>query len=175
MKLNRINGNMKFLCINSLFINKNNIVVISSLILFTAITNIFILFICDLFVNELNLQTIKDFLFMLYGTNTLNVESTQDISIKEYYSYNNKVSIFSTFIDLFNKSSSTFKYFPSHFQSSPPYLFINQSDLIVSNITLIDTISYNQYLILEQYNSSLNNLLNDICNILLEYSQGSSI
>jgi hypothetical protein len=143
--------------------------------MFTAISTVLITFSVNLLTDGFDILIIGDPSFMPCGTNPLNAEITYNPFIKQDSSYNSKVSIFSSFIDLFNKSSSMFKYFPSYFQSSSSNLFRNQSVLEINNVTLIEIISYNQYLILEHHNNSLNNLLNDLYIIIMEYKQNNSV
>jgi hypothetical protein len=153
------------------FSKKEKLIFLSFLLLIVIINMILILFCLNLLINNLRLSG-EDYLFIVLEKNIM---SNEVISyIQQDLSYNKNVSVFNSFIDLFNKNSSRFKFFPSYFQSSPPNLFINQNN-IINNTTLLKSIGYNQYFILEHLNYSLNNLLHDLCKILLEYKQSRII
>lgn len=78
--------------------------------------------------------------------------------------------IFAPFIDLFDKSNSSVKYFPSYFTSVQFNLPVNSYNLPVDDSNIVKTISYKQYFILEYYFNKWTSLLNDLNDIVLEYS-----
>jgi hypothetical protein len=101
---------------------------------------------------------------------------------------NNSISLFDSFIDLFKKTPSVPRYFPSYFQpfanlnnniltnKTISLLCINEIEVDVPNLVIVkEVISYNQYLILEHHNNHLNAILKDLCKILLEYRQSNSL
>lgn len=159
---------------NLLFI-RENIIIFSILVLFTAISTVLIFFGFDLLLGNFNPPIEEDLMFITYNKNLINNEAAY-YSVKQKISYSDKVSIFNPFVDLFHKSCSTYRYFPSHFQVVT--LIDCKDDILVNNTTSCITkefMTYNQYLIHEYHNNLLNDLLNDLCKILLEYKQNSSV
>lgn len=159
---------------NFLFI-RENINIFSVLILFTLISTVLIFYGFDLLFGNFNMPIEEDFIFITSNKNQINNEAAYFL-VEQKISYNAKVSIFNPFIDLFHKSCSTYRYFPSHFQVV--MLIDYKDDMLVNNTTPYITrefMTYNQYLIHEYHNNLLNDLLNDLCKILLEYKQNSRI
>jgi hypothetical protein len=187
MRLNKNNNNINSVDSSSLFLSKENITIFLFLILFTAISMILISFCFDTLLDSFSQLQGEDSLLREGNICSMSPEVTSCLSIKRDSSKNG-LNIFNSFIDLFNKSHSSYRYFPSYFQ-----IFMNNNSFILSNkaITLLsidenkvdpqnlviakEVISYNQYLVLEHYNKSLNDLLNDLCKIVLEYRQSNSL
>jgi hypothetical protein len=185
----KINNNIKPVNSSSLSITKEDIIIIFFLVLFTAISVILISFCFDTFIGSFSQSFGEDYLLKKDNICPINSEVTSCVSIKrDIDTDKNGLSIFNSFIDLFNKNHSRHRYFPSLIQTSA-----NLNSNILSNkaITLLNTdeiienpqnlaiakevISYNQYLILEHHNNHLNALLNDLCKILLEYTESNNI
>lgn len=143
------------------------------LVLFTAISTVLIFFGFDLIFGNFNLFREEDFLLIAHNNNQIG-EGFTCLSMKEELKYN-KVSIFNPFIDLFNKSHSTYRYFPSHFQvlalEGYDNISINNNTSFYDLLIIKEAISYNKYLILEQHNNYLSDVLNDLYKIILNYKQ----
>ena len=167
MEFNNINNNLLFI--------RENIIIFSSLVVFTAISTILIFFGFNLLFDNFNLIIEEDLIFISSNNNQINNEITY-LFIESGLNNSNKTSIFNPFIDLFNKSCSTYRYFPSHFQAL--MLIKYKGDILIDNSTSYigkEVMTYNQYLIQEYHNNLLNDLLNDLCKILLEYKQNTSV
>jgi hypothetical protein len=78
------------------------------------------------------------------------------------YDYNKKSSIFNPFIELFYKNN----YYPSYFIKEDIKLNNFNTNLSLSNIIL-----HKQYCRLDYTNNSVNELLNDLAEIIREYSK----
>ena len=141
----------------------------------------------DILINNFGQSGGKDLLLMEENICAISPEVTSCFSIKRASS-NNDLSIFDSFIDLFNKNPSGYRYFPSYFQTlvnpNSNFLIIKPITLLSTNETTVnpeylsitkEVISYNQYLLLEQHNNHLNAILNDLCKILLEYRESNNI
>lgn len=189
IKFTNFNSDSKFINLINMFFTytKKDIVIFSLLILFTALSTILISFSFDLLVNGFY-PVEKDFLSTFYNDSLVNNKAVTIIFSKHGPYYEDKIFIFNPFIDLFHKTHSTYRYFPSYFQITrgyKDYKMINKTlasshlnetiiDLQNSNMTR-EIIDYNQYLTLENENSRLNNLLLDICRIIIEYEQNNSL
>lgn len=187
MKLNNVNNNAKLVKKHSLLFTRENFIIFSFLTLFTALTTVLITLSFDLLFDNFNLIE-KDIFLIAFRDNQINDKVASLISVKQDLSHNDKISIFNPFIDLFDKTHSTHKHFPSYFQiavSNKDYIMVNNTIVSSSiNKVMVDTqnsniieklINYNQYLILEQHSSCLNDLLLDICKLILEYKQYNNI
>ena len=173
MKL--FNRNKRCIVTNYFLLVKENIAIFSFLVIFTAISTIFIVLSSDLLVNGHDSFVFagKDFSLMPCDSNCI---SNRVIPLEqELNNPSNRISIFNCFIDLFQKDNSKHKYFPSYFHSlGPQYkhnmfvLIISRDHLLVSRVAE-EVMTYNKHLILESYNDTLIDLCNDLCNIVLEY------
>ena len=181
MKLSNTNKNIKPVNLNNLLLSLQKLTIFSFLILFTAINTVLISFYFDIFVNNLIQWDVEDPLLIVN-------EVAPGFSIQGDLN-TNRISIFNYFMNLFNKSHSKYRYFPSYFQvyvGHTDYILINKvithsyigEDIVINiwnSVITKEVMSYNQYLILEHYNNNnLNVLLSDICKILLEYKQNNS-
>jgi len=170
MKFNYTSNNVKLIKINNLVLTRENAIIFFFLILFTTISTILISFCFDTLFNSFGQSDKDSFLLKTGDTYTLTSEAISCFSVKQDLN-NNK---FNFFIDLFQKNPSVYKYFPSYFQT-----FVhNKNDIIVNEISsfiIKEVVSYNQYLILEYHNNKLNDLLDDLCKILLEYKESNSL
>jgi len=187
MELLNFNNNIKPVNSNNLYFTKNNLIIFSCLVLFTAINMVLIFFCFDILINNLNQYDEENSLLKEENICLIAPEITSCLYMKRDLS-NNGLSIFDTFIDLFNKNSSRLRYFPSYFQTFTNYsgnilinkpitlLCISQTEGDLRNFTIAkEVISYNQYLLLEHHNNHLNAILNDLYKILLEYRQSNSL
>ena len=174
MKLKNFNYT-KPIKVNNLIITKENVIILFSLVLFIAISTVIISLIIDTIINSFNLLGEINFLSNEYENHLINNKTTSCLVIKqEVIKY--RVSIFNPFIDLFHKSHSSYKYFPSYFQTFALIDYRNNimtsKNIPCSDFLIIkEIISYNKYLILESQNNDLNVLFNDLCRLLLEYKQ----
>jgi len=149
------------------------------LIVFSAINMFIILLISDLFVNGIEFLR-EDFLLTKYNNFLDNENCYTSIYSPKTLIYikqdlnNNKFYIFNTFIDLFDKNHSTFKYFPSYFQNLNwlGELKYNNNN---NNINVIENVKYNQCFIREYYNNSYNNLLNDLYKIIMDIYEDTEL
>jgi hypothetical protein len=187
MKLNNFNNNIKPVGLNYLALIKENIPIFSCLILSILLNIILISFCFDTFINNFD-QLTREYCFLKENIICpINFENTNFLYIKQD-SGNKGSSIFNSFIDLFNKDYSKCRYFPSYFQTFTNHTdsilinkfvtlpCINETRMDLRNLVIAkEVVSYNQYLILEGQNNHLNALLNDLCNILLEYKQRNSL
>jgi hypothetical protein len=160
---------IKNIGINNLVVIKENILIFSILVLFTTINTILISLCLNLLSENIYLLKEVDFLLNEYE-NPLLKNRTISCSV-----FNHKASIFNPFIDLFHKSHSTYKYFPSHFQVLVGYkndLLINKNVYQIPETTSYiarEVLCYNKYLILEHHNFTLNTLINDLYEIVSDY------
>jgi hypothetical protein len=156
-----------------------NIIIFSSLALFTAISTILIFFGLDLIIDNFNLLIEEDFLLIKCNNDQINNEMVYS-HMKQETGYNRKTSIFDPVIDLFSKSNSTYRYSPSYFQVFDLGKYKN-SILLENNklgchlVPIKEALTYNQYLILECHNEYLNDVLNDLYRIILDYKQDNSL
>ena len=168
--------------LRSLYLTKENITILSFLVLFTAISMILISFCFDTLVGTFSQLGEKDYLLRESLICPIIPEINSCFPMKRDLS-NNDICIFDSFIDLFNKS-----YFPSYFQTFTSYNGNIVTNKVITSVCTDETrvdlqnlaiakeiISYNQYLILEHHNNHLNDLLNDLCKILLEYKESNSL
>lgn len=173
MKFNHTNNNVKLIKRNNFFLTRENAIIFFFLIIFTAISTILISFCSDTLFNSFSQLDKDGFLLKTGDTYTLTREAVSCFSIKQDLN-NNKLSVFNFFIDLFQKNPSVYKYFPSYFQTFVHY----KNDAIVndtSSFIVREVVSYNQYLMLEYHNDKLNDLLKDLCKILLEYKGSNNL
>jgi hypothetical protein len=188
MRLNNSNDNIKPVNSSKLCFAKENIIIFFYLVLFTAISMVLISFCSDILINSFSQGDGENSLLKEENICLIAPETIPCLSMKRDLGKNG-LSIFDTFIDLFNKNHPGYRYFPSYFQ---PFT-TNHTDSILSNkpITLLcinetegnlrnlaiakEVISYNEYLLLEHHNNHLNAILNDLCKILLEYRQSNSL
>lgn len=172
---------------NYLTFIKENMPILSFLILFIILNIILIPFCFDTFINNFDQSNREYCLLKENIICPINFENTNYLYIKQD-SGNNGSFIFNSFVDLFNKDHSKYRYFPSYFQTFTNHTHsiltnksvilpcINETRMDLRNLVIAkEVVSYNQYLILEDQNNHLNVLLNDLCNILLEYKQRNSI
>jgi hypothetical protein len=117
------------------------------------------------YVNQEAIEIIKDTGFI---TNSNISDNNFIINTKE------KPNIFTTFIGLFNKSNTAYKYFPSYFINSKFNFPISEKDFILSDSNLGNITNYKQYFILEYHNNSYYCLVNDLYDIVSEYIKNSS-
>jgi hypothetical protein len=187
MRLNKSNDIIKPVGSNNLYFTKENIIIFSFLVLFTAISMVLISFCSDILINSLGKYDGENSLLKQDNICLIAPETIPCPSMERDLDKNG-ISIFDAFIDLFNKNRPGYKYFPSYFQSFTNYdgniltnkpiilLSIDETTRDLPNLAIAkEVISYNQYLILEQHNNHLNALLNDLCKILLEYRQSNSL
>lgn len=112
--------------------------------------------------------------------NTENLVSIPKETISSYDSLNMNKSVikqmnfdlFSSLIELFNKSNSKYTYFPSYFidnsiKISPCSYFTEKSS--VEKLNVVNDISIYQDYMLEYYHSNYRNLLYDLHDIIVEY------
>ena len=152
--------------------------------LFIIVSTVLLITSLDLIINDPGLLTRDDLpiiSFDLFATCS-NTEQNQTI-----INYSGAQScIFSPFIDLFHKSNSVYKYFPSYFVNSQPTLLvtannfseITTSALKVNNLVIDEAGSmginyYNQYFMLEYRNNKYYILIYDLYNIVSEYIQAN--
>jgi hypothetical protein len=156
-----------------------NIILFSFLVLFTIITTILFSFVFDLILGNFNLL-IEDSLLTTCNNNQINNKLTY-LSVEQGTNHHDQMSVFNLFIDLFNKSYSKYKYFPSHFQVFIPRVFNNNNIVLSKNasdcnlLNIKEVISYNQYLILKNNNNYLNDVLNDLYEIISDYKQDNEL
>lgn len=117
---------------------------------------------------------------------TSNLFTTQ-LSIKEMEptisltskNRSNSSCIFNTFIELFNNSNSTYKYFPSHFIDGQFHSLVNipqsleVSNNLINEMALVKINSYDKYFLLEYNNNKYYYLISDIYDIVSEYIQAN--
>lgn len=142
-------------------------------ILFSVGLTIFFFISKDLYFNNINLENLEEISNKIYiDSMYANQESASNINKLDN-------SIFNIFIDLFQKSGSKYKYFPSYFISTQFDLssisLKDHSNLFTNNINIIQTITHNQYFMLEYHNEHLNKLLNDLQNIVVDYIETTTI
>jgi hypothetical protein len=152
--------------------------------LFIVVSTVLLIISLDLIIEDPGLLTRDDLpiiSFDLFATCS-NAEQNQIIS-----NYSSAQScIFSPFIDLFHKSNSVYKYFPSYFVNGQPTLLvtpnsfseITTSALKVNNLAideggLMAINNYNQYFLLEYRNNKYYILIYDLYNIVSEYIQAN--
>jgi hypothetical protein len=180
MRLNKSNDIIKPVDSSNLYFTKENIIIFSFLVLFTAISMVLISFCSDILINSLGKYDGENSLLKQDNICLIAPETIPCPSMERDLDKNG-ISIFDTFIDLFNKNRPGYKYFPSYFQSFTNYdgnilTSIDETTGDLPNLAIAkEVISYNQYLILEHHNNHLNALLNDLCKILLEYRQSNSL
>jgi hypothetical protein len=129
MKLNNINSNIKLVISSSLLFTKQNIIILSFLVLFTAINMVLISFCFDMLTSSFIQSDAENSLLILENTYPITSEVIPCLSMEQDLN-TNKVFIFNSFIDLFHKNPSVYKYFPSYFQT-----FVNnKNDIIINEI-----------------------------------------
>lgn len=185
--MNNVNSNLRFINITNIFFVyfRKDIIIFSLLILFTALSTVLISFSFDLLINGVY-PIEKDLLSTFFNDSLVDNKAVTIIFNKHSSDYDNKTFIFNPFIDLFHKTHSTYRYFPSYFQITKGYkdykvinktlesLHLNETMVDLQNSKIArEIIDYNQYLILEYENNRLNNLLLDICRIIIEYEQNN--
>lgn len=88
-----------------------------------------------------------------------------------------KFCIFNIFIDIFNKNSNNYIYFPSYFVENSfnynPECVINEPN--IPNIHLMELIRQEELLILDHYSNNLTNIINDIWDIVIQANINLSV
>lgn len=168
------NNDIRLNKLDGLLLVKENLNIFSLLILFTALSTILISFSFDLLIGNFNLLIEEDILLMTSDKNKMNTEIIYLYMKQELLNnnYNNKVFIFNYFMDLFNKSHSTYRYFPSYFLNfNPNYINIDHNlDYLREEATK----NY-EIFILKYKNNSLNSILNDLHVIVKDYINNNKI
>jgi len=166
---------MKF---KNLFFVGENIIIFFFLVLFAAICTILIFFGYDLIFGSYSIIIEEDFSLITYNNNQTSKFYT--CLPKEQELNNNKVFIFNPFIDLFNRSHSTYRYYPSYFQilvlvEYKYNISVSENTPCYNLLIIKEVISYNKYLMLEHHNNYLSDVLNDLYKIILDYKQNDDL